>query len=83
MAYFCEKLSGARKNCSTYDLEFYAIIQTFKNCQNYLLHLEFVLYIDHHALTCITNQQKVNARHMRWATYLEDFMFVLKHKSGF
>ena len=42
IAYFSEKLSGSRLNFSTYDLEFYAIIQALKHWRHYLIHKELV-----------------------------------------
>lgn len=82
IAFFSEKLNGAKRNYSTYELEFYAIIQTLKHWRHYLIHSEFVLFTDHDALKHIGNQDKMNARQVKWANYLQDFTFVLKHKAG-
>ena len=43
---------------------------------------EFVLYIDNHALQLISNQGKLNQRHVKWVEYMHNFTFVLKHISG-
>ena len=48
--YFSEKLNEAKKNYSSYDKEFYAIVQALKKWRHYLLSKEFVLYSDNHAL---------------------------------
>jgi hypothetical protein len=48
--YFSEKMNEAKVKCSTYDKEFYAIIQTLKKWRHYLIPKEFVLYNDNHAL---------------------------------
>lgn len=37
IAFFSEKLSGSKKNCSTYDLESYAIVQFLKHWHHYLV----------------------------------------------
>ena len=50
VAFFSEKLAGARGRYSTYDVEFYAIVQAIKHWRHYLVHREFVLFTDHDAL---------------------------------
>ena len=37
IAFFSEKLSGSKKNYSTYDLESYAIVQFLKHWHHYLV----------------------------------------------
>ncbi|XP_022846197.1 uncharacterized protein LOC111368921 [Olea europaea var. sylvestris] len=46
VAFFSEKLSGSKKIYSTYDLEFYAIVQTLKHWHHYL---EFTFTLKHQA----------------------------------
>jgi hypothetical protein len=50
ITYFKEKLDEAKVKYSTYDEEFYAIIQALKKWRHYLIPKEFVLYSDNHAL---------------------------------
>ena len=50
IAYFSEKLNDAKQKYSTYDKEFYAIIQALWHWRHYLLSQEFVIYSDHEAL---------------------------------
>jgi hypothetical protein len=50
ISYFSEKLNDAKKKYSSYDKEFYAIVQALKKWRHYLMPKEFVLYIDNHAL---------------------------------
>lgn len=47
VSFFSEKLNGARLNYSTYDVEFFAIVQTLQHWEHYLVQKEFVLYSDH------------------------------------
>ena len=82
IAFFSEKLIGARARYSTYDVEFYAIIQAIKHWRHYLFHKEFVLFTDHDALKHLSSQDKVSARHASWVSYLQQFTFVIKHTSG-
>lgn len=82
IAFFSEKISGARFRYSTYDIEFYAFVQAVKHWRHYLFHKEFVLYTDHDALKHLSTQDKVSSRHASWIAYLKQFMFVIKHTSG-
>jgi hypothetical protein len=50
VAYFSEKLNEAKQKYSTYDKEFYAVVQALRYWRHYLLPQEFVLYFDHEAL---------------------------------
>lgn len=43
VAFFSEKLSDSKQNYSTYDVEFYTIIQSLKHWQHYLIQREFIL----------------------------------------
>ena len=82
VAYFSEKLNDARQRYSTYDKEFYAVIQALRYWRHYLLPHEFVLFSDHEALKYIYSQKKLNARHGRWTGFLQDYTFTLRHKAG-
>jgi hypothetical protein len=82
IAYFSEKLNEAKVKYSTYDKEFYAIIQALKKWRHYLIQKEFVLYSDNHALQFVTQQEKLNQRHVKWIEYMQNFAFVIQHISG-
>eukprot|EP00253_Pinus_taeda_P007693 PITA_07693 len=50
ITYFSENLNEAKKKYSSYDKEFYAIVQVLKKWRHYLLPKESILYTDNHAL---------------------------------
>ena len=82
IAYFSEKLNDAKQKYSTYDKEFYAIIQALWHWRHYLLSQEFVIYSDHEALRYLHSQKKMNFRHGNWVEFLQRYHFVVKHKAG-
>jgi hypothetical protein len=82
VAYFSEKMNDTKRNYSTYDKEFYAIIQALNKWRHYLVPKEFVLYNDNQALQFITRQEKLNQRHAKWIEFMQNFTFVIKHIYG-
>lgn len=50
IAYFSEKLGGARINYFTYDKEFYVIIRKLDHWSHYLRADHFILHSDHESL---------------------------------
>lgn len=59
VAYFSQKLAGARGRYSTYDVEFYAVVQAIRHWRHYLFQREFILYSDHEALKYLSCQDSV------------------------
>ncbi|KAL3598371.1 hypothetical protein D5086_006289 [Populus alba] len=82
IAFFSEKLNGARLNYSIYDKEFYALIRALEVWQHYLLPKEFVIHTDHEALKYLKGQNKLNRRHAKWVEFMESFPYVIKYKKG-
>jgi len=72
IAFFTEKLNESRKKYSSYDKEFYVVVQALK----------FVLFSDNSAMQYVMEQYKLNHKHAKWVDYLQSFTFVLKHISG-
>ena len=70
IAFFSEKLNDANLRYSTYDKEFYAIVQSLRFWRFYLLSIEFVLFSGHQALRYLNSQKKLNARHAKWVIRL-------------
>jgi hypothetical protein len=82
VAYFSEKLNDTKRKYSTYDKEFYTIIQALKKWRHYLVPKEFVLYSNNQASQFITRQEKLNQRHAKWTDFIKKFNFVIKHIFG-
>jgi hypothetical protein len=78
ITYFSEKLNDTKRKYSTYDKEFYAIIQALKNWRLYLVQKEFVLYSNNQDLQFITRQEKLNQRHAKWIEFMQSFTFFIK-----
>ncbi|GJR00530.1 RNA-directed DNA polymerase [Tanacetum coccineum] len=53
-----------------------------KKWEHYLIQREFMVYSDHQYLKYFQNQRHLNKIHARWASFLEKFNYVIKHKSG-
>ena len=82
VAFFSEKLGGPRLNYSTYDVEFYALVHSLRHLSSYLAYNDFILYSDHDALKHLNSQDKLSAQHAKWAAYVQQFSFTIKHKEG-
>ena len=74
-------MNETKRNYSTYDKEFYSIIQDLKKWRHYLVPKEFVLYNDNQALQFITRHEKLNQRHAKQIEFMKNFTFVIKHIS--
>lgn len=75
IAFFSENLMGDKNKYSTYDAELYAVVRAFRL---YLVHREFVLFTDYET---IHGQDKLNNWHVKRVNLLQEYHFLLKHKS--
>ena len=82
IAFFSEKLSGAKLNYSTYDTEFYAVVKSLHHWRHYLLPQEFVLSSDYKAFQYLNSQKKLSAKHGKLIKFMQDYTYTLKHTSG-
>ena len=58
------------------------VVQALKNWRHYLLPKEFVLETDHSALKYLQSQEKLQARHAKWVSFLQEYLFIIKHRPG-
>ncbi|GKA18995.1 transposon ty3-I gag-pol polyprotein [Tanacetum coccineum] len=82
ITFHSEKLNEARQKWSTYEQELYAVVQAIKKWEHYLIQREFVVYSDHRSLKYFQTQRHLNKIHAWWASFLEKFNYVIKHKSS-
>ena len=82
VAFYSEKLGGAKLLYSVYDLELYVIVRSLHHWRHYLIQREFMLYSDHQALKFLQGQHKLSSRHAKWVSTLQEYTFSIKHKSG-
>ena len=77
-----EKLNDIKRQYSTYDKEFYAIVQSLRFWRFYLLPTEFLLFSDHQDLRYLNSQKKLNAPYANWVEFLNEYSFVINHCAG-
>ncbi|KAK1595679.1 hypothetical protein QYE76_007996, partial [Lolium multiflorum] len=82
VAYYSEKLDGARLNYPIYDKELYALVRVLEVWQHYLWPKEFVIHSDHESLKYLKIQHNLNKRHAKWVEFIESFPYVIKYKKG-
>jgi hypothetical protein len=81
ITYHSKTMSKENKNYSTYDKEFYSLVQALKQWRHYLLGKETIMHTDHHPLFFINSQSKIQEqRHLKWASYIQQFHLVIIYK---
>src|SRR3954469_18340771 len=75
IAYFSEKLSGARLNYPVYDKELYALVRVLEVWQHYLWPKEFIIHSYHEALKYLNlkAQSNLHRRLAMWVEFIESF----------
>jgi len=53
-----------------------------KSLGSYLIASDFVLFSDHQSFQHFKNQKYMNKMHTRWASYFEQFNYMIRHKFG-
>ena len=56
------------------------MFHSLKSWESYLIASDFMLILDHQSLQYFNNQKHINKMHARWASYFEQFNFVIRHK---
>jgi len=81
VAFISKSLNTTERNYKIHNKEMLAVIRCFKAWRHYLegAKLEFEIWMDHKNLQYFMTSQKLNRRQARWALYLLQFNFTLKH----
>jgi len=84
VAFISKSLNATERNYEIHDKEMLAVIRCLKAWRHYLegAKLEFKIWTDHKNLQYFMISQKLNRRQARWALYLSQFNFTLKHVPG-
>jgi len=84
LAFISKLLNTTEQNYEIHDKEMLAVIRCLEVWRHYLegVKLEFEIWTDHKNLQYFMTSQKLNHRQARWALYLSQFNFILKHIPG-
>jgi len=84
VAFISKLLNTTERNYKIHDKEMLAVIRCLEAWRHYLkgVKLEFEIWTDYKNLQYFMTSQKLNHRQARWALYLLQFNFILKHILG-
>jgi len=84
VAFISKSLNTTEHNYEIHDKEMLAVIRCLEAWRHYLegAKLEFEIWTDHKNLQYFMTSQKLDRRQARWALYLLQFNFTLKHIPG-
>ena len=82
--FISKSLNATEQNYEIHDKEMLVVIRCLEAWRHYLegAKLKFEIWIDHKNLQYFMTNQKLNHRQVRWALYLLQFNFTLKHIPG-
>ena len=84
VAFLSKSLKETERNYEIYNKEMLAIIRGLETWRHLLegAQVKFEIWMDHKNLEYFMKVQKLNRRQARWALYLSQFDFTLKHIAG-
>lgn len=82
VAYESRTLSPAEQNYTTQDKECLAVVHCYSTWRCYLEGLESTCITDHHPLTFLLDQPKLNRRQARWLEFLASFRPHIVYRPG-
>ena len=82
IGYYSRLLRDAEKRYDTTQKECLAVVWAVKKLRPYLYGRPFIVKTDHASLKWLLNLKDHNGRLMRWALLLQDYTYVIVHRSG-
>jgi len=84
VAFISKSLNATEQNYKIHNKEMLAVIRCLEAWRHYLerAKIKFEIWTDHKNLQYFMMSQKLNCRQARWALYLSQFNFALKHIPG-
>ena len=82
VAFFNENLAEPRQHYLAYDPQYYAFVQALHHWQHYVLHQDFVVYLDHEYRRNLNSPKKLIPRHASQSSFLQQFTLSIKYRSG-
>ena len=82
IAYASRCLSRAERNYNTTRRELLAVIFGLKQFSTFLLERQFLLRVDHSALSFLKKTPEIMGQAARWLEFIEEYTFTIQHRSG-
>lgn len=80
--YHSRKTTDAQRKLSSYELEVLAVIDALQKFRTYILGQHFKIITDCDAFTKTMAKREVSSKIARWALLLQDYDYVIEHRSG-
>jgi len=82
IAYASRCLSRAERNYNTTRPQLLAVIFGLKQCRAFFLGRQYLLRVDHSALSYLKKTPEVMGQAARWLEVIEEHTFIIQHRSG-
>ncbi|GKD36470.1 putative reverse transcriptase domain-containing protein [Tanacetum coccineum] len=82
IAYASRQLKIHKKNYTTHDLEYGAMVFTLKMWRHYLYDTKCVVFTEHKSLQHILDQKELNMRQYRWLELLSNYDYEIRYHPG-